>query len=808
MEHEGIKYDVSKITSCKGNIKSHNEMITFNQTYRNAVKPVIINIMTKLLDKNRVEGDDIIKIEEMDKTIQHSLLSCVYKSTIREHHNVHNIEGEVSSSISKYTCPISETKEDIKLELPEYLNKILDGTSDEYRYLNEKKVPYAYRPNAGYIIIPDTMYYPITNNDRGNLISKIIYPIYDDDGVSVLVNGLTDVKRTKDSSYNPSYNIKKLKDKLQTLFKIRYNFYITDKYKNVRSIRDLNETICNNIINNIINFYSIVLLLPIKENQFLRDMIYCNVKEQNIGFLLITFGLFPINTGHLYKSFIEYQEEISIFDILNILKSGQSVVNYKSFLNTDSENLDKHCLDNNLYKMFKYCSIEKDDTSNEPATKQNKLTDGGGNSKLEDFEIINNYSQNDNQSNCSTKVLIKTASGDYFNITMINETYKSLDHNKNNVESVFYKHFIRILHTYINNPKNIAFKNDESSSSYIFKLPSITRIIIKKEYNYKPNVGYLISESSHDYNNKTLKQIKESTVSNSVVMILLIYSILRKHLNINNDTINVVDLVDSLDKYEGVVKSILENIKILINGSRNVFRRLNLNAYIATNFIVILGDAKNIMWFCFKDLYLKDSYDISTKFKNIVDKFIEEISYIDPSIQNDKKVDDQIIQNENIKKIIDENTNFYEYYAKEKIGFNFLYNIRHAYSSSEEIDSVIIGFMKSLNLCGELGRHSYDNYFIYAHYPNHLYFNILHFHIIGYGNKFNKSIYISKRHINVNEYIVLWNKWKYYDMINMNMFGRTTLKFDLIEFEKYARHFLMNRKHIDNLNKLHIKQII
>lgn len=334
--------NVYKQKSCRGVIvgklqsqkKKKKKKIYITETYRENIKAILEQVMEyKLFEK--VEG------KPFESVVTSKCL--VYVSDLTQ--------PEEQLHEFPYLCPVSPDKIDKALagERAPYLAELFREESRERTYLEQLNngsggnLFYYYDKGAPYTIMPAMNLYPISDYDAKSITSLH----YDDDG------------EIMDTGIGKTFLQLSDENKLKQLYKFKFNLFLKDE--KIRTINDLANKVdgfesfeslvdlsgkdewrpelSSEIIRELImNFYKTNFELAYVDKHKLKII----VSQEDSGYVLFTFYLFPVYDGDEYISFVKYYQTIHLYDVIQILKDGQKVVLYKYF-NTNHPQIDDFC---------------------------------------------------------------------------------------------------------------------------------------------------------------------------------------------------------------------------------------------------------------------------------------------------------------------------------------------------------------------------------------------------------------------------------------------------------------------------------
>jgi hypothetical protein len=499
-------YQMKYIKSCKALLFNKKGYVIWTTE---AFRENIINIL-----KN-------VQIEENTNNVYDGWVN------VKSYINFKYIENKQIDKWSKevFVCPVNKdnySKLGKSKNYPEYYTKILDGTSEEYVYLNKIEAKIFYIIDEKFVILPDNSKYPITK--------------YDVD--------------------NRNYS--------------NYQFVMFLKNGKYKTAFDLDINIIQEVRKNIIEFYKTLLDLKKIDENMLNILFNFDTKYNFIG---INFNLFDNYRGNRYISYIEHIKTFKIEDLENIIMSGnQNKLEYYTRFQLNNKKRHIFCKNNNnLYDTF---------TRRQKGGNINTLF-----SEEDDIQIENEYYNNPEYKSpyCTEFILLKI-NGEYKAVSLKSMTFEVLyneekfNHNDKIIDKVNRKNkYDDFKYNFFNSLNDIIKSNPEYSygneKHYIRYLPSYVSITVKNIENYDPTLQrFFFKEKVVDYNNKTLPQIKKTMIDNTIVISLAFYNLLRiNRINVSDvdkiKDVNIKKIYQTLSNHAFMKKFITHDIEYEYDGN-------------------------------------------------------------------------------------------------------------------------------------------------------------------------------------------------------------------------------------------------
>jgi hypothetical protein len=525
--HRKIDY----IKSCKANIKLEIDSTKYD----------IMNI--ELLRYHKIELNEakIINNYFMDFISKLNLNYCYEgKSKIylckTEMNNVsriikYNDPNNLPNELKQYTGSINKS----------YICKITDENSDN--------------PNKSTIYpqyFIDILFHDKSNEKQFLITNSGLDFMFSDDEIIIMPDIIGTIPITKDviDNWNIIKNLLETKEKINNnqdiiysfLYNISFQVFIKSgsiidgklkdyKYKDIFALLD--ETVNNiellkRIRNKIYNFYKINFLLG---DKFDPNMIDISVNADNkYNFLVINFKMYNPYEGHLYQSFVESKRSLKLENLIQTLESKNSDTPDKLsyFTRINKENIKNNICDDNYeikYKqsggdiVYRYNEL-KAITESDPFL----VLFGIAKHDIKKLEILNEHNKGNFIHSYCSEFLLMEINDDKYEVSIKSITYKILKDN-NPIYKDFNEAFWKQLSDIAINKPNIMteYKYKENAEQiYLFnKLPAVVEIYVKKIDNKDRNIKIYIQETAEKYNKIVLPTIKDSHIDLSIIIHLL-----------------------------------------------------------------------------------------------------------------------------------------------------------------------------------------------------------------------------------------------------------------------------------------------
>jgi len=487
-------------------------------------------------------------------------------SRVFQYNDPNNIPAEFNEYIKPhdkptdfYTCKITEANQYNPNKIgtyPEYfIDNIFNEKSKEQQYLDNHSGQSFYFSNDKFVIVPEfTGNMPFIQNHIDNW--KRIQQINKKENIDIYYDFFSNIQFVlfiKDSNIT----IDNL-DKYQ--YKDIFSFLKNNKGDNIKLLKEIKQTI--------INFY--------KVNFELGDYLDINAiqifinSDTKYNFCAFTFTMVNVYESIQYKSFIDVYRTLRLDDFIDMLEKSDEI-NYYTRLTP--EQAKKYSCDG--YRNPQYGGYQN--INNLKTTPSGKTLELLFNIKKEDikiFKILNSFYSNTVHTYCAEFFLIQL-NDKIYELSIKSITYQILHDLINSdmrpllkktiqdFSDNFIKHLKEsikqninsIQYDYVNNSKQIILFN---------QLLAMVEVYVKQVSNKIQNqIKLYTEETSVDYINKVVPEIKKATIDPSIIFHLVwkaeCRKILKQYPTIKNALITGINLPKHLEEFHKITKKMINN---------------------------------------------------------------------------------------------------------------------------------------------------------------------------------------------------------------------------------------------------------